>query len=675
MSSQLATLVPVFDGTNYLVWSRVMKAYHQLQGLYGYTDGSLTIPISIPAVAASPAVPATSSTPAINAVTAVPAYDPTPAEILSWKKSNDMAMGAIILRLSPSIQQLISQATAEELWTHLTDTYDKDSLSTVYKDWKEVQSIRFTSTQHPGPVFEKLDAAYSRLNRVYLKGLDTLTIQPQLQALMMLASLLKEWEEIVTIITSQTLFPDLHPAMIRCVVVDHFETRNSLCCTGKSLHANKISAIKRKRDQPPCFKKQEECQQQHKPNSNDQQQPHRQRGQRGSGCGKGKGKQRDTGHSHVASMAVLTPALSPPTSHTISHLLSNPTTCTVTEESGSSWSSGSWPSVNKAFTLAERMGITPMTQTVKTLEERMGDYDTLVRANRMYNDYDSDSESDINMLRPVKRRTSSVQTNDGHADYVSTSEQTISAFTELSFTDDFSETGSSAKENHAPTPPYVDPHSVNAGALKEQLMDVVGLTLGLSLDDTERYPLQDLPVPVRPRPCITEGMRHNGTVLYSEVSVALDPEYIHPGYTQEDLQALQCAVDVSQDCTYIHKNDVERYMDKHAVTSHKAWAHLTELKRKYNEDADRLDELATQTRAPTPCVSEDGDEPLDWGSDGEYISLTSHTPCANYCTVSCPQPLKLEGDLYKCNDTIAVAHELYTMYHDVFDVLECEHMQ
>jgi hypothetical protein len=101
MSSQLATLVPVFDGTNYLVWSRAMKAYLQSQGLFGYTDGSLTIPVSISAVTASPAVPATASTPAIAAVAAVTAYDPTPAEILSWKKSNDMAMGAIILRLSP----------------------------------------------------------------------------------------------------------------------------------------------------------------------------------------------------------------------------------------------------------------------------------------------------------------------------------------------------------------------------------------------------------------------------------------------------------------------------------------------------------------------------------------------------------------------------------------------
>jgi hypothetical protein len=380
MSSQLATLVPVFDGTNYLVWSCAMKAYLQLQGLFGYTDGSLTIPVSTPAITASPAVAATATTLAVDAVSAVPAYDPTPAEILSWKKSNNMAMGAIVLRLSPSIQQLISQDTAEDLWMHLTDTYNKDSLSTVYKDWKEVQGIRFMSTQHPGPVFEKLNTAYSRLNGVYLKGLDTLMIQPQLQVLMTLASLPKEWEEIVTIIVSQTPFPDLSPSMIHCVVVDHFETKNSLCRTGKSLHANKISAVKHKCDQPPCFKKQQEGQQQRKPDSDVQQQPHRQHGQRGSGRSrdKGKGKQHATGHSHIASMAVLTPSLPPPSSHTISHLSSNPITCTVTEESGSSWSSGSWPSVNKAFTLAEWMGVTPTTQTVKMLEECMGDYDTLV---------------------------------------------------------------------------------------------------------------------------------------------------------------------------------------------------------------------------------------------------------------------------------------------------------
>jgi hypothetical protein len=479
----LPHLVPVFDGTNYLAWSRCDEGLPSVARPLSATCRWFSyVALSFdPAIPAVQAVAATQTTAAIDAADAIDAYTPTDAELLAWKKFDDMTMGAIILRLSPSIQQLASGLDAEDFWSNLRRTYDMDSLSSVYKDWKEVQGIRFTSNQHPAPIFEKLDAAYSRLNGVKLKHGETLNIQPQLQALMTLAALPKEWEDIVTIITSQQDFPSLRPDLIRRVVIDHYETKHSLRRSGKPHQASKISAVKRKRDQPPRFKKQQESQQQRKPDSDDKQQPHRQRGQRGSGCGKGKGKQRATGHSHLASLAVLTPALPPPTSHTISHFTSNPTTRTITEDAESSRSSGTWPSVNKAFTLAEWMGVTPTTQTVKTLEEHLGDYDTLVRANRQSDDYDSDSESDIDMSRPVKRCTSSVLMESGHADYMSSGEQTISAFTELSFADDFSELGPSDQENRAPTPPYVDPHTVNCGALEEQLMDVVVVTYDVSI--------------------------------------------------------------------------------------------------------------------------------------------------------------------------------------------------
>ena len=221
-------------------------------------------------------------------------------------------------------------------------------------------------------------------------------------------------------------------------------------------------------------------------------QPHKQRGSRGSGRGKGKGKQRPTGHSHIASMAVLTPALPPPTSHTITHIGSSSTTTQmVTEAAGSSRTPGLYPSVNHALSLAERLGVTPTTQTVKTHEERLGDFDTLVRANR-YDEFE-DSDVDIDMSQPAKRRSSEL-TLDGHKDIESIGEQTPSAFESLSMTDDYSEIGFSDKENRAPTPPYVDPRAVDCGGLEEQLMDVVGLTLGLSLDDTERYPSRISPL-------------------------------------------------------------------------------------------------------------------------------------------------------------------------------------
>src|SRR6201996_7100817 len=98
---------------------------------------------------------------------------------------------------------------------------------------------------------------------------------------------------------------------------------------------------------------------------------------------------------------------------------------------------------------------------------------------------------DIDMSQPAKRCSSEL-TLDGHEDVESIGEQTLSAFESLSMTDDYSEISFSDKENRAPTPPYVDPRAVDCGGLKEQLMDVVGLTLGLLLDDTEQYPLQDI---------------------------------------------------------------------------------------------------------------------------------------------------------------------------------------
>ena len=39
MSGQLASFVPVLDGTNYLKWSRLMEAYLKMQNLWSLTCG------------------------------------------------------------------------------------------------------------------------------------------------------------------------------------------------------------------------------------------------------------------------------------------------------------------------------------------------------------------------------------------------------------------------------------------------------------------------------------------------------------------------------------------------------------------------------------------------------------------------------------------------------------
>ena len=563
MSNQLTTLVTVFDGTNFTLWSCQMRAYLQSQGLWGFCTGDIPKPSYHPAVKAMAYIPAdpVAKTPEVKEVKAQNEYTPSDTKISAWHKQDDQALGHIILRLSAAIQQnLDSSHNAEDLWQWLENTYETDTLSSVYKDLREVLNTRFLPNQHPTPVFEKLEAAYLRLNDIQIGPVyGNLNIQPTLQGLIALTNMPKEWEDVVTIINLAMSIQTISLKAIQPLVVNHYEMKHSIQ-SGKSHQATKISVVKRKRDQPISFKKQQEGQQQRSPgsgsSSKDQQQHHKQRGSRGSGHGKGKGKQRPAGHSHIASMVVLTPALPPPTLHTIAHIgPSSITTRTVTEEAGSSRTPGLYPSVNHALSLAERLGVTPTTQTVKMLEERLGDFDTLVQVNH-YDEFE-DLDVDIDMSWPAKHHSSEL-TLDGHEDVESIGEQTLSAFESLSMTDDYSEIGFSDKENRVPTPPYIDPWTVDCGGLKEQLMDVVGLTLGLLLDDTKRYPLQDItPSLSRKCPHLSKKMCQNGATLLDEEEVTLDSSFIEPGMTCEDIQALQYAHMLSQDRNFIHPNEVE----------------------------------------------------------------------------------------------------------------------
>ena len=206
MSNQLTTLVTVFDGTNFPLWSRQMRAYLQSQGLYGYCTGNISKPTYRPAVKAVAYQPAdpVAKTPEVKEVKAQNEYMPSDAEISAWHKTDDQAIGHIILRLSSAIQQNVNPGfNAQELWEWLENTYETDTLSSVYKDLREVLNTRFSPNQHPTPIFEKLEAAYSRLNDVQIGPVyGNLNIQPTLQGLIALANMPKEWEDVVTIINS-----------------------------------------------------------------------------------------------------------------------------------------------------------------------------------------------------------------------------------------------------------------------------------------------------------------------------------------------------------------------------------------------------------------------------------------------------------------------------------------
>ncbi len=306
MSSQLTSLVPIFDGSNWSTWSKAMTAFFMSQGLWGYVAGTITVPV-------------------INA-TAMPPV--TAADVALWNKNDEMARGNLTLHLSPAVQQAVTGNTSQILWDAIKDRYGAVSMPRIYKDFKEAISIRFNPNQHPTPQFEKMAATFARLGAVTVgtgANQTTLAITPQLQALIALSALPAKWENLIPIICAGVAIADLKLDDVASQVIGQFETETNHGqhkAAQAAQSAQKISAVKRKCGDPRFTKQGNQQQHQQQPSASsgpsNQQQPHRQRGGRGSGKGKGKGKQRDGApqHSHFASVA----ALAPPTTHKVLHI-------------------------------------------------------------------------------------------------------------------------------------------------------------------------------------------------------------------------------------------------------------------------------------------------------------------------------------------------------------------
>src|SRR6266571_2461494 len=439
MSSQLTSLVPVFDSSNWSTWSKAMTAFFMSQGLWGYVAGTITVPV-------------------INAAATPPV---TAADIALWNKNDEMARGNLTLRLSPAIQQAVTGNTSQILWDAIKDRYGAVSMPRIYKDFKEAISIRFNPNQHPTPQFEKMAAAFACLGAVTVgtgANQTTLAITPQLQALIALSALPTKWENLIPIICAGVAIADLKLDDVASQVIGQFETETN-CGQHKAAQAaqsaQKISAVKRKRGDPRFTKQGNQQQRQQQPSTSsgpsNQQQPHRQHGGRGSGKGKGKGKQRDGApqHSHFASVA----ALAPPTTHKVLHIGSSGSSVrTESEASPIEKSSSFYPSVKKARTLAEQMDVPATIQTVKTLEERFADIDAQMRpCINAFMDEEYDSNFDVDMSQPPKGAQPII-------DIEELDSESINAlglqFGELT-TD-----GGSDKENRAPTPSYVAPEDI-----------------------------------------------------------------------------------------------------------------------------------------------------------------------------------------------------------------------
>lgn len=142
MSNALSQLVPVLDGSNFLLWKRQMRAFLQSQDLWSIVNGTLTRPV--------PADPA-----AI-----------TPDEgiaMANWDTLAGRAIGNITLRLAPPVFQKVENMNAVEAWAELQRLYGEVSPSQVFEYFKKTALFRLDTTKQIRPQMDNLDGWYTAL--------------------------------------------------------------------------------------------------------------------------------------------------------------------------------------------------------------------------------------------------------------------------------------------------------------------------------------------------------------------------------------------------------------------------------------------------------------------------------------------------------------------------------
>jgi hypothetical protein len=428
MLSQLTTFVQVFDRQNYGVWSKAMHAFLMAQGLWGFTDGTNTEPYPPTDPLPIPPLAATASQAESNAHDVLKvqykidkaAYEKDlplhPALFTVWQKGNDMALGNLTLCLSPAIQQRLSpNYNAQETWEWLMTEFGSASLPSVYRDLREAITLHINPAHHPGLQFDKLEAAFGCIsNTVIGKGsyAKRIAVPDTIQALIAMAAIPQKWENFIPIICNGFKIQDLEVSDIKDVVVTQFENETNHGAhkgNKKEQHANKLSNIKQKHDNDPRFKKQSGSQQQAADSPPTNQQQHKQRGARAGACrgkAKGKGKASQAGHSHIASVTALTPALPSPSTTSVAHIGPSSSivkhTVSIPHPTLQARVEGPYPTVNRALLLLEHMDAPLSIQVVKMIEQRFDDYDHTVRSRSNYNyDEEYDSEVDVDMSQPV----------------------------------------------------------------------------------------------------------------------------------------------------------------------------------------------------------------------------------------------------------------------------------
>jgi hypothetical protein len=261
--------VPIFDGENFLEWQAQMTAYLQTKGWWHIVNGTITLPVA-----------------GVN--------NATQAQVDAWETANEMALGALTLRLAHTLRTGMVGATAALTWTNLNTQFARTGVSAVYQDFKAAMRVKI-GTGNPAKDITQLTTHLERLRA------NGVAIPDYVQGMMLLNAIPDEWDHVAACyVQTTTQVANVAIGGI-CTAIMAEHDRLGGTRQNQSHVADKISAVKRK-GKSPKFSNQRSTD--YEPASNEAgPSSFKKRGSRG---GKGKGKAPGQGqgshhHSHLAS--------------------------------------------------------------------------------------------------------------------------------------------------------------------------------------------------------------------------------------------------------------------------------------------------------------------------------------------------------------------------------------
>ena len=182
-SNTLPSEIPVLDGSNYCWWEHAMKAFLQTKELFKLLRATYTEPLLLTAVKLI-----TYNT------------DTTTAEVLAplqrrvdlhakWEDNNKWTLGYINLKLSTSIQQIMTNVTnARTLWNKLVTNYSTTRSSGIFMDFQAVTDWKFDDRKDPQMSINELLAHINCLTA------DGLTLPNNVMAMILLKAVPRNWD-------------------------------------------------------------------------------------------------------------------------------------------------------------------------------------------------------------------------------------------------------------------------------------------------------------------------------------------------------------------------------------------------------------------------------------------------------------------------------------------------